>query len=386
MTLIALALLSLSLLVLLYYAAHAWRALRNTGQPPTQRNDPRHRFLVLIPAHDERREIAATVRACRALDYPAALFRVLVIADNCTDDTAERARSAGAEVLERHDPARPGKGQALAWALPRVLAAPLDAVVVLDADCSLERRALRSLDAHLASGARVLQCSYQPSNPDAGAISYMAAVGSHLENALFYAGKRPDQAVLLRGTGMVFHRAVLEALPWRAQSLAEDSEHSLRLLRAGHRVVFLPDTRVQSPSAVDAQQLRVQRSRWAQGNLSLGRAQAAALWLEGLRRRQRPLRDAALTLLTLSRPLVLLLYLAALLCSLLSAQPALILMALLVGAGYFAYLTAGALGLGLSRRRLALLLASPPALIQLTLISVAGLRRRNLAWTRTPRG
>src|SRR5438477_4685586 len=61
---------------------------------------PQVRFTVVIPAHDEEPGIAATLRSCRDLDYPADLFRVVVIADNCTDGTAAVARRQGADVLE----------------------------------------------------------------------------------------------------------------------------------------------------------------------------------------------------------------------------------------------------------------------------------------------
>ena len=89
---------------------------RNT--PPPLR-DSELRFDVLVPAHNEGGGIARTVRNLRSLDWPPGAFRVRVIADNCSDDTAARARAAGAEVLEREDAQRRGKGHALDWAFRR---------------------------------------------------------------------------------------------------------------------------------------------------------------------------------------------------------------------------------------------------------------------------
>ena len=68
------------------------------------------RFLVAIPAHNEEAGIAATVRSCLAVDYPGELFEVLVIADNCEDQTAALARAEGASVLERTHPTDRSKG------------------------------------------------------------------------------------------------------------------------------------------------------------------------------------------------------------------------------------------------------------------------------------
>ena len=81
---------------------------------------PRTRFLVVIPAHDEESGIAATVRSCLSLEYPEGLFEVLVIADNCSDDTASIARQQGATVVERQDPDKKSKGHAIKFLIDRL--------------------------------------------------------------------------------------------------------------------------------------------------------------------------------------------------------------------------------------------------------------------------
>ncbi|HJT78403.1 MAG TPA: glycosyltransferase family 2 protein, partial [Gemmataceae bacterium] len=148
-----------------------------------------HSFAVIVPAHDEETTLRASLESCAALDYPADKFRVFVVADNCTDRTAAVARAAGVTCLERHDATRRGKGFALEWAFAQVLPQGYDAVVVLDADCRLDRHALRAFDRRLSAGDRALQASYVASNPDASVTSYAVAVGNALENELFYAPK-----------------------------------------------------------------------------------------------------------------------------------------------------------------------------------------------------
>jgi cellulose synthase/poly-beta-1,6-N-acetylglucosamine synthase-like glycosyltransferase len=88
-------------------------------RPPTAPVSPGLTFDFVVPAHDEANGIAATVKSLQAVDYPKHLFRVVVVADNCTDDTAERARAAGAVVLERFNQELRGKGYALASAFER---------------------------------------------------------------------------------------------------------------------------------------------------------------------------------------------------------------------------------------------------------------------------
>ena len=95
-------------------------------------SSPSTRFGIVIPAHNEETILRATLDSCRAIDYPGDLFSVFVVADNCSDSTAELARQSGVACLERFDSDHRGKGYALAWAFPQVLESGVDAIVVLD--------------------------------------------------------------------------------------------------------------------------------------------------------------------------------------------------------------------------------------------------------------
>ena len=243
---------------------------------------PVHRFAIVIPAHDEEASIREAVESCRLSNYPGERFAVFVIADNCSDQTAERALLAGAVCWNGSDPTARGKGHALAWGFDQVLPMGFDALVVLDADCRIEPHALRAFDRALEAGERVLQCSYVVANPDEAAMSYASAVGNAIENDLFYEPKsRLGLAVLLRGTGMVFHREILERFPWKAHSVTEDVQYALQLIRDGVRIRFLPDVRGLLPFPVTPEPLAIQRRRWAAGVAGLGKVEAMRLMIDG---------------------------------------------------------------------------------------------------------
>jgi glycosyltransferase involved in cell wall biosynthesis len=377
----------------LYYALLAACAFPRRDAADAGPAEAVHSFAVVIPAHDEERTLPASLESCAALDYPADKFRVFVVADNCTDRTAEVARAGGVICLERRDTARRGKGFALEWAFARVLPPGFDAVVVLDADCRLDRHALRAFDHCLAAGDRVLQASYVASNPDASATSYAVAVGNALENELFYAPKsRLGLAVFLRGTGMVLHSDVLARHPWDARSAVEDTEYSVRLLRAGLPIRFLRGVRVWSDFPQGRDDLRVQRARWA-GNVGFGRREALGLLADGLLRGRPLLIDAGWTLGVLSRPLVLLQLLAALALAGLgvwqapgSVSAALLAAALTLAAMQGAYFALGVALLGLDRRRFRRLLGAPLVVLELLGMALAGMVRSGTGpWVRTPR-
>jgi cellulose synthase/poly-beta-1,6-N-acetylglucosamine synthase-like glycosyltransferase len=352
---------------------------------------PLARFVIVIPAHDEETMITDVVECCRSMDYPADRFDVFVIADNCSDRTAELARAAGACVLERKDAAARGKGYALQWGFDRILPSDFDAVVVLDADCRMERHGLRVFDANLASGARVLQCRYVVDNPDECVMSYASAVGNLIENDWFYAPKsRLRLAVLLRGTGMVFDRSALRQVPWSAQSITEDVEYSLRLIRHEIPIKFLPEVRVFSSFPVSRDQLMVQRRRWAAGTIRVGCAEAFRLMAVGIWRRSLVLFDAGWTVLIVSRPLLVMLalltYLLALSTWWVSSDGVAVAIAAIELAAILCYFAVGVYGLGLNARRLRLLAAAPLVLVQLSWASLQGLAGIDRgSWRRTPR-
>jgi cellulose synthase/poly-beta-1,6-N-acetylglucosamine synthase-like glycosyltransferase len=212
---------------------------------------------VLIPAHDEEAGLPATLASVRASDYPPGRLRVLVVADNCTDDTAEVARRHGAEVVERFDPMRRGKGFALAAGLPHATG---DAVLILDADCQLAPDAVRRLANELAT-AEAVQAAVRP-RTHAGPAGLAAAVGWAVDDGVDAGRTGLGLGVTLRGTGMMFRRELFDLAPWRNFGLAEDAEYTRELRRIGVRVRLVPGAVVAGETPPDRAALATQRGRW----------------------------------------------------------------------------------------------------------------------------
>jgi cellulose synthase/poly-beta-1,6-N-acetylglucosamine synthase-like glycosyltransferase len=271
--------------------------LARAATPPAPARDVR--FDVVVPAHDEELGIAETVRSLMAVDYPKELFQVVVVADNCSDLTAERAEAAGARVLIRHDPTVRGKGHALAFAFERLASeGKADAFVVIDADTLVSANLLGAFAARIASGAEALQADYGVRNPDSSWRTRLL----HLAFALFQgvrssARERLGLSCGLRGNGMAFTRALLARVPHDAFSIVEDVEYGIRLGLAGCRVQYVPEARVVGEMAASEEASRSQRSRWEGGRLALVRGQALPLIRGAFRERSPVLLDLALDLL-----------------------------------------------------------------------------------------
>ncbi|WP_435022622.1 glycosyltransferase family 2 protein (plasmid) [Tundrisphaera sp. TA3] len=249
---------------------------RREKRSSTISQSPSKRFLIIIPAHDEQDLIATTVRSCQALDYPPDLYSIHVIADNCTDRTAEAAREAGARVYERFNVTLKSKGHALEEffsAVPEAstLAGAYDAAVIVDADTALDDQLLRRFSDSLDRGHDWIQAYYTVSNADATWRTRLMTYAFSLTNGVWMLGlDRLGLSVGLKGNGMCFSRQGLSRHPWRAHGLVEDMEFALMLREAGERIHFLKDAIVRGEivsrggSAAESQ-----RIRWESGRKSL---------------------------------------------------------------------------------------------------------------------
>jgi 1,2-diacylglycerol 3-beta-glucosyltransferase len=271
---------SLAYLLTLLVAARGRKAPATTAEPG--------RVVVLVPAHDEGSGVRPTVASLLALDWPADRLDVVVVADNCNDDTAAQASAAGARVLERSDPDHPGKGRALAWAVGRLAAADSapDAVVVVDADCIAEPNLLRAFAAHWTAGAGAVQARYLVANPDAAPAAAARAAAFALAADIRPLGKdRLGLSCGLLGTGMGFTWEHLCAHPWRSFGLTEDVERHLALVLAGERVAFATNTAIHSAMPESLAGAASQQSRWEAGKVALARRWTPRLIAAGIRER-----------------------------------------------------------------------------------------------------
>ncbi len=243
------------------------------------------RFAVVVPAHNEAGSIAGTVHNLATLDWPQAQFEILVVADNCSDDTAAAARSAGATVLERHDVTRRGKGYALTHAFDHVLARGwADAVVVIDADTRADGNLLSALAASLAAGNLAVQAHYAVLNPaDSWRTRLMTIAMSAFHTVRSRGREQLGWSCGIRGNGWCVSARLLREVPYRAYSIVEDVEYGARLALAGHRVAYLEDACVRAEMVTRAEHAAPQRRRWELGRKALIRNLVPPLLRTGVR-------------------------------------------------------------------------------------------------------
>lgn len=230
------------------------------------------RLAILVPAHDEEKDIARCVGSLLASDRGGHDREVIVIADNCGDGTAAAARSAGARVLERFDQSLKGKGAALDHALRLLMREGHDAFIVVDADAVVAVNFVRTMGDLFASGAEALQCVYLPLNVEASRKVGLMRLAMLSMNVFRPMGRELlGCSCGLFGNGFGLSRDLLLEVPYTANSITEDLEYHLRLVEKGRKVHFTDRTSVLSDFPLSREGSRTQRARWEGGRLMLQR-------------------------------------------------------------------------------------------------------------------
>jgi 1,2-diacylglycerol 3-beta-glucosyltransferase len=273
--------------------------VRSRRSEPPVHGVPRARFAIVVPAHDEEAGIADTVKSLLSIDYPRDRFEVVVVADNCKDETAARAEAAGATVMVRVDAERKGKGFALAHAFEKILAeGRADAVVVIDADTVVSPNLLRAFDARLAAGAGAVQADYAVRNPDAAWRTRLMAIALGMFHVLRSTGRENlGVSCGLRGNGMCFSTNLLVEVPHDAFSIVEDVEYGIRIGEHGHRVHYAGEAHVYGEMVSSEKASRSQRERWERGRGQLVKEHGLRLLRRAIATRSPLLFDLAMDLL-----------------------------------------------------------------------------------------
>jgi len=253
---------------------------RRTAEPPALGRGTR--LAVLIPAHDEAAVIGAALQTLLPTLPPGT--RVLVVADNCQDATAEIARRYGAEAIERQDATRRGKGYALDFGIRHLAAEAPDAVVFLDADCRVPPDTVRLLGAAATTSQRPVQgLNLCDPDPRGGAFQWMSGLAFRFKNLVRTVGlMRLAGLCHLTGTGMALPWPLVERAKLADGNVVEDMQLGIGLTLAGHRPLFLPAARVDSPLPQERSAARTQRTRWEHGHLATILKQSPRLFRLGL--------------------------------------------------------------------------------------------------------
>ncbi len=230
--------------------------------------DDKTKFALIVAAHNEELVIGNIVESLKMMDYDKNLYDIFVIADNCTDKTAEIARKKGAIVQERFDKKRRGKGYALEWMFNIIfkMDKKYDAIAVFDADNLVHKNFLKEMNKKMCKGYKVVQGYLDSKNPEDTWITGSYSIAFWSCNRMFQLARyNLGLSSQLGGTGFCIDTAILKELGWGATCLTEDLEFSCKIILNGYKVGWAHDAIIYDEKPLTLTQSWKQRKRWMQG-------------------------------------------------------------------------------------------------------------------------
>ena len=232
-----------------------------------------HKFLAIIPAHNEEAVVGNLIESLQKQNYPKNKYDICVIADNCTDRTKEVAESYGVKIFERHeeDPAKRTKGDALRLFLNTLLADPnmdYDAFCVFDADNIVDANFISAMNKHLCQGEEVVQGYRDIKNPTDSWIASGYAIFYWTMNRFYHLARyNAGLSPLINGTGFMVKFDAIRPTGWNTNTLTEDIEFSLKRIIQGKKLGWATDAIVYDEQPVKFKPSWSQRSRWTIGHI-----------------------------------------------------------------------------------------------------------------------
>ena len=229
-----------------------------------------HKFMAIIPAHNEEDVVVNLIESLKHQNYPKELLDIYVIADNCTDRTAELAKEAGAIVYERFDPEKKTKGYAMQWFLAQKIEenANYDAFCVFDADNIVDKEFINNMNKKLCQGEEVVQGYRDIKNPTDNWITSGYAIFYWTMNRFYHLARyNLGLSPLINGTGFMVKFDVIKPEGWNTKTLTEDIEFSLKNIIKGKKLGWAVDAKVYDEQPLGFVQSWKQRTRWTVGHI-----------------------------------------------------------------------------------------------------------------------
>ena len=272
------------LFVLCYAYQYVYAFIALVFKPKPHKDTVLHNFAVLICARNEEAVIGNLIESLKEQDYPSELTRIFVLADNCTDGTANVARALGVEVYERENTEQIGKGYALNYLLECLDCDfgkdAFDAYIVFDADNLVEKNFITEINKTYSDGYEVVTSYRNTKNYGANWISAGYGLWFLRDTRLLNQARQIlGTCAVVCGTGFLFSRKIKEKNGgWPFHFLTEDTQFTAASATAGEIFGYANDAHVYDEQPTKFSQSWWQRLRWAKGGIQVFKKHGAALF------------------------------------------------------------------------------------------------------------
>lgn len=263
--------------------------------------EPKNSFAMIVAAHNEEVVIGQLIESMQKQNYPRELYDIFIIADNCTDKTAEIARSyEGVIVCERFNKEKRGKGFALEWMFEKLfkMEKKYDAISIFDADNLVHPDFLKEMNSKMSEGYKVVQGYIDSKNPNDSWIATSYSIAFWSQNRMFQLARNNiGFSNQIGGTGFAVSTDTLKELGWGSTCLTEDLEFTCKLILNGEKVGWAHDAKIYDEKPLGLKASWVQRRRWMQGFTDVAYRYCLKLIKKSIKERKWYIFDAALYVL-----------------------------------------------------------------------------------------
>jgi len=261
---------------------------------------PNNKFAMIVAAHNEEIVIGNLIESMQKQNYPKELYDIFVIADNCTDKTAQIAGKYDVTVCERKVDDKRGKGYALEWMFEKLfkMDKSYDSIAIFDADNLVHQDFLKEINSKMNQGYKVVQGYIDSKNPDDSWIATSYSIAFWSQNRLFQLSRNNvGLSNQIGGTGFSIATETLKELGWGATCLTEDLEFTCKIVLSGQKVGLAYDAKIYDEKPLKLKQSWVQRRRWMQGFTDVASRYCLKLMKKAIKERKWYVFDAALYVL-----------------------------------------------------------------------------------------
>jgi len=261
----------------------------------------KRKFAIVLHTHNKEKAISGSLYSMSGFVYPKNMYDLIVVADNCTDNSAQVARSLGAIVLERTDTKKRGKGYALKWAFDQILQwdKQYEAIIIFDSDSYVSGNYLEVMNYYLEKGSEVIQGSDLPIQKSGEWNSQAAGFGFILDRHLKPMGKKVlGFDMRFYGSGVCISIDILHRLPELIWSLKKEVEFGLRLLLDGVKIDFAPEACVWTQKTSNLKNGDPEFKQWKVDGYTTIRKYAPKLLVASIRKRSFRYLDTLIDLIT----------------------------------------------------------------------------------------
>ena len=281
--------------LMMYYFILAFFGFKRKSE--NKNYTPTKKFAMIVAAHNEEVVIGKLIESMLNQNYPRELFDIFVIADNCTDNTAQIARKYGVYVYERFNKEQKGKGYALEWMFDKIfkMQKKYDAVAIFDADNLVSKNWCKEINSKMLEGYKVVQGYIDSKNPNDSWIASSYSIAFWTQNRMYQlARSNVGLSNQIGGTGFAIDVDILKKFGWGATCLTEDLEFSCKLILNDEKVGWAHDAIIYDEKPLTLKQSWVQRRRWMQGFTDVASRYFFKLLKKGIKERKWFVLDCAL--------------------------------------------------------------------------------------------